>query len=93
MQCTLVSNLGLCGGFFQVGDQILAIVLLLQTGEHHFGTFDVLLWGFEVVKKRFFPPKDTGVNVCRGVRVPRLGTRGTAEKTVKVWSLLGGTTL
>ena len=39
---------GLCGGFLEVGDQVVSVFFLLQAAEGHFGAGDVFLGVLEV---------------------------------------------
>lgn len=74
----------LLGLLTEVGDQVVAVLLLLETGEGHLGTRDVLLGILEVLEKSLLIPGYTLVDVGLGVREALDGTGLTAEETVKV---------
>ena len=46
------------GGVLEVGDEVIPVLLLLQTGEHHLGAGDVLLGVGEVNVKGIGTPGD-----------------------------------
>lgn len=78
----------LSGGRLQVGDEVSAIPGLLETGEHHLGSRDVLLRVEKVFEEGVFIPGDSLGNVGLGVREPG-GLAGFApEQTVEVGSNL-----
>jgi hypothetical protein len=48
----------LLGGGDEVGDQVTSLLRLLQTGEDHLGTGDVLLGVFQILKEGVWVPGD-----------------------------------
>ena len=76
------SRLG--GNFLKVGDQVLSVTLLLQTGEDHLGARNVFLGVFQVVEEVFRSPGDAGGLVGLGVRETFAGAGFTAEETAEV---------
>ena len=87
--------LRLCGRRCQVGDEVLALLLLLDTGENHLGTGDELLRVLKVHKEGGGVPVhtvdltlvDVGCGVGESWSLPSLA----AQKSVKVGTLLVGT--
>lgn len=69
----------LLGGVLQVGNEITALVGLLQTGEDHLGAGDVLLRVLQVLEERFFAPCDA----CAEWRISNLAVSYESE-----WILL-----
>jgi len=57
---------------FQVGDQIISLFLLLQTGEDHLCSWDVFFGVGEVDFKSVFPPRHSLLDV--GLRVSEAGS-------------------
>jgi hypothetical protein len=84
---------GLGGGLLQVGNDILAILGLLEAGESHLCAWNVLLWVLQVLKQRILVPNDTLLLVGSSVAVAWLGTALAAKQTMKVWTDRVGTTL
>jgi hypothetical protein len=64
------------GGLLQVGNDILAILGLLEAGESHLCAWNVLLWVLQVLKQRILVPNDTLLLVGSSVAVwtDRVGT-------------------
>ena len=83
----------LCAGLLQIGDQVLALSLLLKTGENHLSSGDVLLGVQQIFEKGVLAPGDASVDVGSRVGVVLGLAGGTAEKAVKVGALLVGTSL
>jgi len=76
------------GGGLQVGNQVVAVLFLLQAGEDHLGAGDVLLGVGEVHVQRVRAPGDALVLVRLGVGVSR-GLAGLpANQAVQVGALL-----
>lgn len=73
----------LLGGRFKVGDQISALVGLLQTSEHHFRAWDVLLWILEVFEECILSPGDSlgfvGVSVAESGRLSSLASEESGQ--------------
>jgi hypothetical protein len=89
----LVSAANLSGGLLEVGDEVLALALLLETGEDHLGALDVLGRVDEVLHESILAPVDASGLVGGRVGKVRDGTGGTAEETVQVGALLVALTL
>ena len=64
-------------------NQILPVLLLLETTESHLGTGDVLLGVLEVVEESLVVPLNTLLLVGVGVGVAIDGTRRAAKETVQ----------
>ena len=71
-----------------VSDQIVSVLCLLQTTESHLGTWDVLLWVFQVVGHSLSGPLNTCSLISISVRVTFNLTRVSREDTMKVWTNL-----
>jgi len=70
----------LCAGFFfQPGDQVIAVLGLLQTTKGHLGSGNVLLRVLEVLKQSIFVPGHAGLSVGIGVGEAFDGARLAAE--------------
>jgi len=75
------------------GDQVVPVLVLLETAKRHLGTWNVLLRVLEVLEQCFFAPCDTLLLVCIGVGVTLDLAGLTTEKTVQVGTGLVGTAL
>ena len=53
------TNENLSGGFLKVGNEVLAVLLLLKTSENHLSAGDHLLRVDEVLHERLLVPFDT----------------------------------
>jgi len=74
--------------FLEVGDKVAPFLALLQTSVCHFGTRNVLLGVFKVLKKRIFIPCNSFADVGSSVRVS-LGLSSLAtEESVEVGTSL-----
>jgi len=69
-----------------MGDEVAAVLILLQTRESHFCTGDVLLGVFEVFEQGILSPYDALVHVSGGVGETFNLTGLASEETVKVRS-------
>lgn len=73
----------LLGRVLQVGDQVSALVGLLQTSEHHLGAGDVLLGVLQVLEEGLLVPGDAlglvGVRVGEARSLASLATEQTAQ--------------
>ena len=83
--CDVDCRLG--GGLLKVGDEIGAILWLLQAGEDHLGSGDVLLGRQKVIEKRLLAPDHGLLLVGLGVRVALLSSRLPAEEAAEVGAL------
>jgi len=72
----------LFGLFLEEGDEVVAVLWLLETAEGHLGAWDVLLWVFEVGKQSFLLPCDALLLVRVCVRETLDLTGLAAEETV-----------
>jgi len=79
------------GGVLEVGDEVLAVLLLLETAEGHLGAGDVLLGVLEVGEQSVFLPGDALLLVGVGVGVAVDGAGLAAEETVQGRADLVGT--
>jgi len=75
-----------------VRDQVISVLLLLQTTESHFGTWNILLWVLEVLKEGGLVPNDTLLLVGICVLEASDLTGLTAEKAKQVRSDFVGST-
>ena len=75
-------------GGLEVGDQILALLLLLEASEDHLGAGDILLGVLQICEEGVLTPLNTLGDV--GLRVGEASglTSVTAKKTVQVGALL-----
>lgn len=80
----------LCSRLLQPRDEIIAVLFLLETGERHFRTRDVLFRVLKVFKEGFLIPNDAFVDISSGVREPFGGTALAAKKAMQVRSDLVG---
>jgi hypothetical protein len=71
-------------------DQVVAVLLLLESTEGHLGARDVLLWVLEVLEESVGVPGDSLLLVGIGVRVTLDGAGLAAEETVEVGADLVG---
>ena len=78
------------GGSLKVGDKVLPLRRLLESGEHHLGSLDVLLGVEKVLEESVLSPHDAGVLVGGTVAVALSEAGLAAEKTVEVGALLVG---
>lgn len=83
----------LFGSVGEVGNEILAVLLLLQATESHLGSGDVLLGVLEVSEEGVIVPGDALLLVGVGVGVAIDGSGLAAEKTVQGRTDLVGTAL
>lgn len=67
---------------FEVGDEVIPILFLLQTGEGHFCSRDILLGVLEVLKQSLLTPCNALVHIGSGVR-KTLGLTGLAAKDAR----------
>jgi hypothetical protein len=76
------------GGLLEEGDEVGAVLGLLEPGVHHLGAGDVLLGVEQVLEQGLLAPGHGAVLV--GVRVGEAGggARGAAEETAQVGTLL-----
>jgi len=74
-------------------DQVVPVLVLLETTESHLGSRDVLLGVLEVLEQGLVIPCDTLLLVCVGVGVALDLTGLTTEETVQVGTSLVGTAL
>mmetsp|Transcript_25546 Transcript_25546/g.38132 ORF Transcript_25546/g.38132 Transcript_25546/m.38132 type:complete len:92 (+) Transcript_25546:139-414(+) len=73
----------LCGaGALEVGNQILPLLGLLETGVYHLGSLDVLLGVLKVFKEGILSPDNTRLFVGGGVGETGGLSRLTAEESV-----------
>ena len=82
----------LCGGRLKVGNEILSLVLLLDTSENHLGSRNVLLRSQKVLEESILVPGDSLLHVGIGISVSLSLTSLAAKESVKVRSLLVGLT-
>ena len=68
----------------QVSNQVLPVLVLLQSSKGHLGARDVLLGVLQVLEQGLISPGDTLVNVGSGVRVSVCLTGLTAKDTEQV---------
>ena len=88
------SSASLFGGLFlEVSNNVSAFSGLLEAGESHLGTLDVLFGVLEVFKEGLIRPDDTRVLVGIRVLVVREGTSSTSKETIQVGTLLVGRAL
>lgn len=80
-------NNQLSRGFLEVGDEVGALLGLLEPREDHLGAGDVLLGVEQVVVEGPFFPDDGHVLVRRGVGVAQGGAGLAAEEAVQVGPL------
>lgn len=80
-------------GTLHVGDNIVALLGLLETGESHLGTGDVLLGVLEVVEEGLLSPGDVLLDVGLGVGETGSLARLAAKDAVQVRADLVGTAL
>jgi hypothetical protein len=73
----------LFGGLLEVGDEVVPVLLLLETAEGHLGAGNVLLGVLEVLEEGLLVPLNALLLVGVGVGVAGDGTSVAAEKTVK----------
>ena len=66
------------------GDEVVAVLVLLQTTESHLGAGNVLLGVLQVLEQGLISPGDTLVDVGSGVRVSVCLTGLTAKDTEQV---------
>jgi hypothetical protein len=52
----LVKSIRSGGSLFQVRDQVVSVLVLLETSESHFSPWDVFLWVFQVNEQCIFLP-------------------------------------
>jgi hypothetical protein len=83
----------LFGRVLEVGNEVVAVLGLLQATERHLGTGDVLLRVLEVLEKGVVVPLNTLLLVGIGVRVTVDGTGLAAPETVQSRSDLVATVL
>jgi hypothetical protein len=73
----------LFGSLGQEGDQVIAVLLLLQSTERHLGTGDVLLGVLEVVEQRLLVPGDAlllvGISVGKALNLTTLAAKETVQ--------------
>ncbi len=84
--CTKRERLLLLG---HVGDEVGAVLGLLDAGEDHLGAGDELLGVLEVLEEVLLVPGDTRVLVGSGVGVALAGAGLAADDAVEVGALLG----
>ena len=80
-------------GLLEVGDQVLAVLGGLDTGEDHLRALDVVLGRQEVLEQSVLPPHDARVLVGGGVGVILRLARLPAKNAVQVRPLLVCTAL
>ena len=68
----------------QVSNQVLPVLVLLQSSKGHLGAGNVLLGVLQVLEQGLISPGDTLVNVGSGVRVSVCLTGLTAKDTKQV---------
>ena len=68
----------------QVSNQVLPVLVLLQSSKGHLGARDVLLGVLQVLEQGLISPGDTLVNVGSGVRISVCLTGLTAKDTEQV---------
>lgn len=78
---------------FDLRNEVVALLLLLETTESHLGTGNVLLGVLEVGKERRLVPGDALLLVGVGVRVALDGTSLAAKEAVQGRADLVGTAL
>lgn len=76
----------LFGCIFEICDQVVPILLLLQSAKRHLGSWDVLLWVLEVGKQGILLPCDTLRLIRFRVGEPVDLTGLPPKKTVKLRS-------
>lgn len=76
-----------------IPDQVVPLLLLLQTTERHLGTWNVLLWVLKVLEQGGFIPNNTLLLVGIGVLETSDLARFTAKESVQVRANFVGTTL
>lgn len=82
----------LLGASLQVGNQILSLILLLDTSEHHLSTGNVLLGVLQVGEQSLVIPDNALVDVGLRVRVTRGRTSLATDQAHQVGALLVGLT-
>eukprot|EP00968_Pinguiococcus_pyrenoidosus_P014535 scaffold1311_cov256-Pinguiococcus_pyrenoidosus.AAC.56 len=80
-------------GVLEVGDEVIAVLLLLQAGEDHLRALDVLLRCEQVVEQGVLGPQHTRLLVGRRVGVAFYRPRRAAEQAVEVGPLLVSSSL
>merc|ERR1719180_456525 len=78
----------LCARLLNISNQVTAVLLLLQTSEHHLGAGDVLLGVGQVDIEGVLFPGDALVNVSLGVVKTRCPSSLSSPDTMKVRPLL-----
>jgi len=82
-----------CGaGRLKVGDEVLTLLRLFDSGEDHFRSLNVFLWVLQVFEQCVLSPHNTTLLIGTTVRKPIGLSRLAPEKSVEVGSLLVGTT-
>lgn len=78
----------LFGGTHQVGDNVVSVLWLLQSTKSHLGTWNVLLWVFQVIVHGLFIPFNALLLVGVGVGVTGSLSRVSTKDTMQIWSNL-----
>jgi len=76
--------------FLQVCDEVIPVLLLLETNESHSGSWDVLFGVLKVSEKSVLSPNNTLLHVGRRVRETFYGASLATEKTMQVRANLVG---
>lgn len=79
---------GLFGICLEEGDEICAVLLLLEPGEDHFGTLDVLLGVEQILEQGLIAPGNARVLVGSCVREAFYRPALTAKQAIEIRTLL-----
>jgi len=73
---------------FQISDEIVPLLFLLQTREHHFRARNVLLWVCQVRVQRRLSPFNPFLLIGIGVRKSWRAARGSSPHSKEIWPRL-----
>lgn len=74
----------------QESNEVIPVLLLLETNKVHTGSWDILFGVLKVSEESVLSPHNALLHVSRRIREPIHGTSLATEKTMQVWADLVG---